>query len=544
MRQSLPLHRIHRWSWLFAFPVLIGVVACAPSVEMEKQGLVYCSEGTPEGFNPQLATSGTTFDASAYMLYDRLVMRDERTGELSPALASDWKVDKFGTRYTFHLRSGVSWHHTEHFRPTRTLNSADVAFSFNRQLQPHHPFHHVANSDYPYFHSSGLADILAAVTAIDSDTVQFDLKHSSSQFLTILSMEFASILSEEYAQQLLTLGTPEKIDNEPVGTGPFQLLRYENRELIRYSAHADYYRGAPTLKQIVFVITPDPSLRLSRLRAGECDVMAQPSPAHLPLIKKNQTLDLITQPGFNVAYWAFNVRKPPFDDVRVREALSLAIDRDAIIDAVYFNAAQQAKGPLPPSIEGYAKRLTPYDYDPVRAKKLLKAAGVSEPFSLDIWAMPVSRPYNPNAHKMAEIIQADLRRIGIDAKIVSYEWQEFLRRIRNGEHSTALMGWSADLNDADNFFTPLLSCAGITAGTNRSFWCNENFDQLLQLAKSTDDAMRREMALHEAQFLFRQHHPWAAIAHASQYLAIRHTVKNVRLSQSGTLSFYQAEKQP
>ncbi len=543
MRRGFSIFRFLPITALLGAVLFTGITGCAPSHEVAANGLIYCSEGTPESFNPQLATSGTTFDASANMLYDRLVMRDETTGSLQPALATSWSVSNQGKTYRFNLRTDVAWHSSTRFQPTRALNSRDVVFSFERQRDSHHAYHSVNGGDYPYFHSSGLADILESVDAIDDHTVQFKLKKTAPYFLTILSMEFASILSAEYAEYLQHHNAMEKIDLEPVGTGPYQLRRFENREFIRYTAHPHYYRGNTTIKNIVFVVTPDPSLRLARLRSGECDVMAQPSPAHLSLIKKDRRLHLQVQPGLNVAYWAFNTKKAPFNDVRVRRALNLAINRNAIIKAVYFNAAQVAKGPLPPTLDGYAPRLAEYDYNPTAAQKMLKEAGVDARQVISIWTLPVSRPYNPNSQKMAEIIQADLRRVGLQTEIVNLEWHEFLRRLRNGEHDSVLLGWSADLNDADNFFTPLLSCAGIAAGTNRSFWCDPHFDALVQLAKNSESDAQRKMAQHEAQYLFRDRAPWATIAHATQYLATRSNIKQVGINSSGTISFYRTEKQ-
>lgn len=524
--------------------VLLLAACTGGEQSVRATGLVYCSEGSPDSFNPQISTTGTAYDASAHTLYDRLVSLDPDTGEILPALAESWKVSRDGTRWRFKLRANVAFHQTDWFRPSRPLNADDVLFSFERQWRPQHPYHRISGGVYPYFENSGLAHLLAAVIKRSDDEVEFQLTERNATFLAILSMEFASILSAEYANRLLQQGNPAQLDQLPIGTGPFRLIRYDTGAFIRYAAHPDYYAGAAKIKRLVFAITPDASLRLSRLRAGECDVMAQPSPAHLALIQQNSKLRLTSEPGLNVSYWAFNTRRPPLNDVRVRQALSYAVNRDAMLDAVYFGAGEIAKSPVPPLVPGHDHSLQDFRYDPERARNLLQEAGYPQGFKLDVWAMPVSRPYNPNARKMAELIQDDLRKVGVEVRIISYEWRDFLRRLRLGEHDSVLLGWSGDLNDADNFLTPLLSCAAVRAGSNRALWCNEAFDTLLNEARTTRDLALREALYRDAQRLFKEQAPWLTVAHSRQYLASRQSITGLRQSASGGVSFQYAERLP
>ena len=534
------------WRSLLASCSLTLVLAACTSGEQSVRatGLVYCSEGSPDSFNPQLSTSGTSYDASAHTLYDRLVNLDPDTGEALPALAESWKVSRDGTRWRFKLRRNVAFHQTAWFKPSRFLNTDDVLFSFERQWHDQHPFHQVSGGAYSYFHNSGLARLLAAIIKRSDHEIEFQLTERNATFLAMLSMEFASIQSAEYATAVRLQGRPSDLDQMPVGTGPFKFVRYEPGTFIRYEAHPDYYAGAAKIKRLVFAITPDASLRLSRLRAGECDVMAQPSPAHLALIRQNNKLKLYSQPGLNVSYWAFNTTRPPLDDVRVRHALNYAVNRSAILDAVYFGAGELAKSPVPPTVVGHDRHLPDFHHDADRARALLREAGYGAGFKLDVWAMPVSRPYNPNARKMAELIQDDLRQVGVNVRIVSYEWRDFLRRLRQGEHDSVLLGWSGDLSDADNFLNPLLSCDALQSGSNRAFWCNEQFDALLKAARETHDAATRDSLYADAQRLFKQQAPWLTIAHSTQYLAARHNIRGLRQMTNGGVYFQYAERQP
>src|SRR5262249_27177918 len=150
-----------------------------------------------------------------------------------------------------------------------------------------------------------------------------------------------------------------------------------------------------------------------------------PNPADRDAIKSDPSLKLLDQPGLNIGYLAFQTQKKPFDDKRVRQAVNMAINRKAIIDAVYLGAGVVAKNPIPPVMWSYNDDVKDYPYDPEGAKKLLAAAGYANGFDSDIWAMPVQRPYNPNARRIAELMQADLAKVGIKIEIKSYEWGEY-----------------------------------------------------------------------------------------------------------------------
>ena len=215
--------------------------------------------------------------------------------------------------------------------------------------------------------------------------------------------------------------------------------------------------------------------------------MPYPNPADLEAMKNDPAVKLLAQEGLNVGYLAFNTEKKPFDDRRVRQALNMAVNKQAILDAVFQGAGTMAKNPIPPTIWSYNDNTVDYPYDPEQAKALLKEAGYGDGFETDIWAMPVQRPYNPNARRMAELIQADFEKVGVKANIVSYEWGEYLKRSKQGEHQTVLLGWTGDNGDPDNFLYVLLGCEAAKDSANRARWCDPAFDNLLVMAKRTSD---------------------------------------------------------
>ena len=524
-----------RLDWILA-GVMLAIIA-APGAGAADKTLIYCSEGSPEHFGPALSTSITTWDASSRPVFDRLVDRVRGTTELAPGLAESWEIGDDGRTYRFRLRQGVYFHSQPGFVPTRVLSADDVVFSVRRQLDPAHPYHLVGGGTYPVFDALGFDELIDDVSRADDRTVVFTLRQPNAPFLASLAMDFMSIASAEYADHLASTGEPEVIDLVPVGTGPFVFEDYQQDSLIRYRANRDYWQGAPPIDQLLFSITPDASVRRAKLVSGECHVMPFPNPADLEGLAADPRVELLSRPGLNIGYLAFNTTKPPFGDVRVRRALSLAIDRGAILDAVYQGAARIAASPIPPGLFGHDDRLAAPSHDPEEAKRLLAEAGYEEGFATDIWAMPVQRAYNPNARRMAELIQADWAEIGVRAKIVSYEWGEYLRRSKAGEHQTILLGWTAQNADPDNILSVNLSCASVES-VNRARWCDPRFDALLDQARTISERPVRVRLYREAQALLAQEVPWAPIAHAEIFEAIRPEVEDYRIDPFGGHVFY------
>jgi len=499
--------------------------------------LVYCSEGSPEGFNPSLYTAGTTFDASSRQIFNRLVEFERGTTKITPALAERWDVSADGLQYTFYLRKGVKFQTTDNFTPSRDFNADDVLYSFGRQWDEGHPYHDVSGGSYEYFNGMGMGDLIKDIVKVDDHTVTFVLNRPEAPFIANMAMDFASIMSAEYAEKMTEAGTPEQVDLQPVGTGPFQLVAYQKDAVIRYKAHPDYWAGKADIDNLIFAITPDPSVRWQKVQAGECHVMPYPNPADLEAIEAHDDVNLMRQEGLNVGYLAFNTEKEPFDDKRVRQALNMAINKQAIIDVVFQGAGKAAKNPIPPTIWSYNEDTDDYPYDPERAKEMLEEAGVTD-LKTDVWAMPVQRPYNPNARRMAELIQADWAKVGVEAEIVSFEWGEYLDRSKKGEHETVLLGWTGDNGDPDNFLYVLLGCEAAKSGPNRARWCHQTFDDLLLQAKTTTDVGQRTDLYEAAQLVFKEEAPWVTIAHSVVFKPVRKEVVDFRIDPFGGHVFY------
>ncbi|MCP5073698.1 MAG: ABC transporter substrate-binding protein [Rhodobacteraceae bacterium] len=523
---------------LFRHKLAVGLLVAAVSASAASaKTLVYCSEGSPEGFDPALYTSGTTFDATSHPIYNRLVEFETGTTVVIPGLAESWEASADGLEYTFNLRKGVKFHSNDKFTPSRDFNADDVVFSFDRQRLADHPYNSVSGGTWEYFGGMSMGDLIKEIVKVDDNTVKFVLNHPEAPMVSNLAMDFASILSAEYGDAMMAAGTPELMNQAPIGTGPFSFVAYQKDAVVRYAANPDYWKGASPLDNLVFAITPDASVRYQKLKAGECHVVPYPNPADIAAMKADSDVVMQEQEGLNVGYLAYNTQVAPFDNPKVRKALNMAIDKQAIIDVVFQGSGQIAKNPIPPTIWSYNEAIVDDGYDPEAAKAALAAEGVTD-LSMKIWAMPVQRPYNPNARRMAELMQEDMAKIGVTVEIVSYEWGEYLDRSKALDRDGAvLLGWTGDNGDPDNFLAVLLGCDGVTK-SNRAQWCHEPFNDIIMEAKKVSDPDERTALYEKAQVIFKEQAPWATIAHSVVYMATRPEVTGYKVHPLGGHIFY------
>jgi len=521
-----------------ALLTLLALPAALCLTPLAAKTLVYCSEGSPENFYPGVNTTGTSFDVSE-QIYDNLVGFERGGTSVVPALAEKWSISKDGLEYTFNLRKGVKWQSNKNFKPSRDFNADDVLFMIERQWKESHPFFKVTSANHSYFGDMGMPKLLKSVDRVDDYTVKIVLNRPEAPFLSDLAMQWAGVQSKEYADAMFKAGTPEKIDQEPIGTGPFSLVQYQKDAIIRFKANPDYWAGKAAIDDLIFSITPDSAVRWAKLQKGECHVMPYPNPADLDAMRKDSNVQVLEQAGLNVGYLAYNTTKKPFDDVRVRKAINMAMDKSAIVSAVYMSTGVPAINPIPPSMWAYNKSIKDDAFNPAEAKKLLAAAGYPNGFTTDLWAMPVQRPYNPNAKRIAELMQADLAKIGVTAEIKSFEWGEYRKRMQAGEHQMGMLGWTGDNGDPDNFLDTLLGCdSAKTNGSNVAKFCYQPYEDLVSKAKLVTNVAERTKLYEQAQVIFKEQAPWFTIAHAVQLKPVRKEVVGFKLSPFGRHTFY------
>ena len=496
------------------FATLLGPVLA------QAAALSVCTEASPEGFDVVQYNSLTTTNASADVLMNRLVEFDAGKGQVVPSLAESWTVSPDGLIYEFKVRPEVKFHSTGYFKPSRTLNADDVLFSFQRMLYPAHSWHKIAQSGFPHAQSLQLPSLIKQIEAPEPLTVRFTLDHPDATFLATLSMGFASIYSAEYADKLLKAGTPEKLNSQPIGTGPFVFQRLQKDAVVRYRANPDYFAGKPAVDPLIFAITTDANVRLQKLKRGECQVALSPKPLDVAEAGKDGNLKVATTPAFMTAFVAINSEHSPLDKPEVRQAINLAFDKPAYLKAVFEDTATPANGPYPPNTWSYAKDLPGYPMDLNKAKALLAKAGLPEGFSTTIWTRPSGSLLNPNPSLGAQMLQGEL-----------------IRRAKAGEHDLLFMGWAGDNGDPDNFLSPQFSCAAVKSGTNFARFCDSRLDQLINAGRTTNDQSVRSRLYQQAQTLIQQQALWVPLAHPTAATLLRNGVEGYQVSPFGRLDF-------
>jgi peptide/nickel transport system substrate-binding protein/dipeptide transport system substrate-binding protein len=511
-----------------------GLALAGPAWSSEGgKPLVYCADASPEGFDPALWDSSSTSNVTS-QIFQTLVSFKRPGGELVPQLATAWQVSPDARSFTFQLRRGVQFHTTPWFTPTRELNADDVVFSITRLIDPQLPFNRAFPATFVYPQSLGLAAMVAGVDKLGSHEVRLRLHRPNVNFLSYFGGSFSAIHSAEYAAQLLAQGRASAINNQPVGTGPWRLKSYRKDDVLRLQPHAGYWRGAQQPRALVYAISREPNVRVQKLARGECHVAAPIRDVDLTALTGHPQVQVQKIQALNISYLAFNMKKPPVDRREVREALDIAIDRHALFKVLFPRGdALQAVSAFPPAVPGFNKTLK-NEHDPERARRLLAAAGHAGGFEIDLWALPISRPTNPNGQLMAQMIQADWARIGVKARILTYEWGEYLKRANNGEHHIYMSGWSSNTAGADEFLTPNLSCAASRGGIK---FCNAEFDALIDAARVEIDESKRLRLFEQAQLIFKRERPWMPMAHSSVYIPLRKDVVGFVMSPNGSVDF-------
>jgi peptide/nickel transport system substrate-binding protein len=286
------------------------------------------------------------------------------------------------------------------------------------------------------------------------------------------------------------------------------------------------------MAKVVYKFTKENSVRASDLMTGSTDIMDGVDTNDIKTLEA-KGMTVIKTPGMNINYMGFYTNKKPFDNLQVRKAISMAINRQYLVDYLYQGNAELPNSILPSFIPGYSKDVKPYDYNVDAAKKLLAEAGYANGFEFTAITYSNPRPYNPvNGEKLAAAIQADLAKIGVTMNIKSYPWKEYKQVLKNAEGDAYFYGWIGDNGDADNFLM-LLETAQIKGSLNASKYSNPKFDQLLAEGRATLDPAKRAVIYGEAQKIITEEAPWVLISHSLDMAAYRPNVKGFALHPVG-----------
>ncbi len=405
-------------------------------------------------------------------MFSRLMDYAPGSPDLVKDLATDIQISPDKRTYTFKLRQGVK------FTNGRELTADDVKYSLDRTVDPK------TQSPGASFYKSieGYADVtagktesLSGVKVIDRYTVSIELTQPDATIFHVLALNFSSVVPKEEVEKW-----GADFGKHPVGSGAFKLGEWTLGQRIVLERNKDYYKpGLPYLDKIVMDVGQEPSVALLRLERGEVDVLGNgiPPGRFLEVTRNPAFSNLIVHgPQLRTSYISMNVNMKPFDDVRVRRAINMAINKDRI-DRLLNGRALPANQPLPPGMPGYDKDYKGYPYDPTQAKELLKQAGFADGFSTVLYSSNI----DPDP-RVAQAIQQDLAGIGIKAEVKSLDEANVIAA--GGEPNRApmifsgAMAWGADFPDPSDFYGPILGCAALTKGTwNWSWYCNKAVEQ-------------------------------------------------------------------
>ncbi|MDQ0218472.1 ABC transporter substrate-binding protein [Peribacillus cavernae] len=519
--------------WLFLSCVLVlslVLAGCSGSSEKGSSGggsekggdvMIYGKGGDAVSLDPAIVTDGESYIVTEQM-YETLVEFEKDSTEIVPALAEKWEVTPDGLKYTFTLRDGVAFHDGEEF------NADAVVKNFERwaKSKDEAKFAYYASMFGGFEGDEG--HVIKEVKAVDPKTVEFTLFRPQAPFLKNLAMSPFAIAS------------PAKFDaigENPVGTGPFKFKNWKKGDTIEVVKNDDYWnKELPKLDGVTFKVIKDNSARLNALIKGEIDLVDGVNPSDKSKVEDNSKLQLFERPSMNVGYLGFNVEKEPFNKKEVRQAINHLVNKDDIIKNFYEGTAEPAKNPMPPSIAGYDDSVQDYEYDVEKAKELLKKAGLEKGFKMDLWAMPVPRPYMPDGQKVAEALQASMKEVGIEAKIVTFEWGTYLEKVQAGEAPMFMLGWTGDNGDADNFLYTLLDKDNI-GSNNYSRYSNDEVHKLLIEAQTTPDEAKRNELYKQAQQIIHEDAPWVPLVHSTPLLAGTSKIKEFVPHPKGSQSF-------
>ncbi|MCL9782059.1 ABC transporter substrate-binding protein [Vibrio sp. S4M6] len=522
--------------------LLAGCGEKSDHTKVRQSGFVYCGLGGSHTFNPQLVDSGITSEALSPQLFDTLINLDATSYKPKQNIATSWTVNKKGTEYVFHLKKGIQFQSTHWFSPTRDLNAHDVVFSFKRIIDPKHAFHKVGGGLYPWFASVDFADLVKDVKALSTYKVKFELNRPDNSFLSNIATSFAVIHSKEYANQLELSDEKQMIDSLPIGTGPFYLDEHQVNDFIRLKRHNNYWKNKVKMHQVVFDVSQRGTGTFAKFLRQECDVLYSPLSSQIPIIKQHKFLDLISKPAMNVSFVAVNTTHPALTDSRVRKALSFAINRQNILDSVYYGTGSLAYSILPPNSWVYRKDQTQVRYDRNYALALLREAGFSQGLELTMSVPLDPRAYNPSPIKTAELIQANLADIGIELNIITEDRFDSSDIDDMAHIDLALSGLIANTGDPDSFLRPLLSCSAKKFGLNVSSWCDKDFDELLDLALEVDNPRYRLNLYRQALNILNDEFPVIPLAHGMHFQAHDDSLSGFRISPFNTQPFDLVER--
>lgn len=494
---------------------------------------IFAASGDPSSLDPAFASDGESFRV-ARQIFEGLVGTEPGTPDPAPLLAESWEVSDDGLDYTFQLKEGVTFHDGTAFDGEAVCANFERWNNFTGVLQSESLSYYwqkvnggFARSDVASLDGTGKYE---SCEAPDATTAVIHLRSPLPELVSALSLPAFSMQSptalEEYQADAVTGDgeapvLPEYATGHPTGTGPYVFESWSPGEEVVLTANEDYWGAQGQVRRIVFPIISDATARRQALQAGDIDGYDLVGPADVVALEE-AGYQIVDRDPFNVLYLGMNQANPDLADIRVRQAIAHAIDKEALVAQTLPEGTEVATNFVPPSVVGWNPDVATYDYDPDKARALLAEAGKSS-LTLDFnYPTNVSRPYMPTPEQVFTAITADLEAVGITVNPVPDPWNpEYLDKIQGGtEHGLHLLGWTGDYNDTYNFI-------GVFFGAASNEWGFDNPELFTAIndARYVADVDAQQEAYEAANAAILEFLPGIPLAHPVPSLAFKADVQ-------------------
>lgn len=511
----------HKWTGIAPLLVATALALVLPvAAQTPPNVLVVGQIAEPASLDPQVSTAANDFRI-AVNIYDGLVRNTPGTLEIEPALATDWTISDDGLEYTFNLRQGVSFHDGTPF------NAEAVKFNFDRMLDEAHPFASTGPFPLAFFFSS-----VESVDVVDDMTVKFTLNEAFAPFMSNLASPTGLIVSPAAVEASVA-----DYGRNPVGTGPFKFEEWQSNTSVVVSRNEDYWDGAPTLEAVIFRPITDANTRVAEMLSGGIDVLLETPPDNVAQFQGDANFQVVEAVGPHVWYVMLNAKEGPFADVRVRQAVNYAVNKESLVNDVLQGTAEVSAGPIPPAFNwAYNEEVAPYPYDPEMAKQLLAEAGAEGATVTFLVTEGGSGMLDPVP--MGTAIQADLAAVGLNVEIQTYEWNTFLSEVNpglEGKADMAEMAWMTSDPDTLPFLTLRTAAFPDQGGFNSSYYSNPEVDALLDQARVSTDPEERGELYKQVQAITHEDAPWLFVANWKQNAVVTSAVGDFQLQPDFSL---------
>lgn len=479
--------------------------------------IIYPMDEDPKHLDPAYCTDIYEGHLVA-LLYDGLVVfKPGGSIEIAPGLAEKWETSPDGTVYTFHLRKGVE------FQSGGTVTSKDVKYSFERllspSLQPISPratFYEFILGARDYMKDTpDRAREIAGLKVIDDHTVEIRLEKPFAPFLGLLAMPNAAIISSAVGEKAKT---NEYLSKNPSGTGPWILEKWEESQYMRFRRNEKYWGGKPKASFFVWRAAKSDLSLAQDYEVGNVDFFSVPVALHEKFVTDPKWAPQAKPvPEQNFYYWAINCDKAPFNDVRVRQALSYAIDVDTILREIMMGRGVRATGATPPLIPGHDKTAKPWPYDPGKAKQLLKEAGQLNADGSAKFEFELLVGTTDTDSLMAEATRDYIEKIGVKTTIVKRENAAVKSVLRSRDYNALYRNWWVDYPDIENFVFPCFHSSNWEGQSNAAHYKNPDVDALIDKGRFMPDGPERTALFQKAEALVRQDCPYIFLWHRMSY---------------------------